>query len=134
MSLQKPINTYTCPKCSGFIVTLDREEGVTPMMLRCRASKGCDGMMESAFYMADQTLTPSYEWRKPTKGEYLRMRTPMREHIDRGGLEIYPIRPPAERENPKRDPEQKPKRSTPKQRRLRQRLNVVEQHRKGKLN
>jgi hypothetical protein len=122
MSLQKPINVYTCPKCGGHIVTVDRDEGVTPAFLRCRASKGCDAMMESAWHMVDQTLTPTYEWRKPTKGEYLRMGAAMRDHIDRGGLEIYPIRPPAEREHPKRERVEKRKRATTKQRRLRQRL------------
>jgi hypothetical protein len=78
-------------------------------------------MAASAWHMVDQTLTPTYEWRKPTKDEYLRMEAPMREHVDRGGLEIYPIRPPAEREYPKRERVEKRKRATPKQRRLRQR-------------
>src|SRR5262249_2016093 len=115
MSLQQPINVYNCLKCDGWIVTIDRDEGVTPMMLRCLASKGCDGMMESAFYMvADEILTPTYEWRRPSKGEYLRMKASMRAHIDQGGLEIYPIRSPAERERSKRVLKHWRKRVTPK--------------------
>jgi len=121
MSLQTPINQYICQECGRSIVTIDRDQGVTPFMLRCRETKGCSGMMQSSFYMADQTLTPAYEWRKPTKGEYLRMSAPMRQHIDRGGLEIYKIRPAPERERPKAAPVQTGKRATPKQRRLRQR-------------
>src|SRR5215475_4733819 len=103
MSLQTPINCYICQKCGGSIVTIDREGGVTPSILSCLASKGCDGIMQSSFYMADQNLTPDYEWRRPTKGEYLRMRAPVREYIERGGLDLYPVRPAPERERPKRE-------------------------------
>ena len=31
-------NIYTCPKCGGQTVTIDVDEGVTPFMLRCRAT------------------------------------------------------------------------------------------------
>jgi hypothetical protein len=86
-----PINKYTCVACGGFIVTIDREAGTTPFMVRCRATKKCTAMMESSFYQVDQGLTPAYEWRKPMRDEYRRMSLAMKEHIDRGGLQIYPI-------------------------------------------
>lgn len=88
---KNPINRYDCPKCGGFIVTIDRNAGATPAFLRCRASKDCHGDMVSSWYRVPQNLVPAYEWRRPTKGEYLRMHPAMREHVDRGGLEIYPI-------------------------------------------
>jgi hypothetical protein len=87
-------NVYTCDSCKQWIVTVDREEGVTPMMLRCRATKDCNGTMFSAFYQVPAELQgaqPTYEWRKPETGEYLRSDPATREHVDRGGLLIYPI-------------------------------------------
>jgi len=43
-------NMYTCDECKGTIVTIDREQGVTPFALACRATEGCRGTMTSAFY------------------------------------------------------------------------------------
>lgn len=60
-------------------------------------------MMQSAFYQVDQSLAPEWEWRFPTKTEYYQLPIAVREdHVDRGGLRLYPLRPPAEREKPKR--------------------------------
>jgi ssDNA-binding Zn-finger/Zn-ribbon topoisomerase 1 len=80
-------NSYTCQKCGGVIVTIDVDDGVTPFMLACRATPGCNGVMRSGFYVAvDQSAEPDYEWFKPSslKG-YNRE---MREHIKKGGLDI----------------------------------------------
>ena len=98
-----PINVYTCQQCNGQIVTIDRHEGVTPSMLRCRASKGCNGTMLSAFYSVPQDLKPDYEWRKPTKGEYYRLDIETRrDHVDRGGLLLYPLDLSTEERRPAR--------------------------------
>lgn len=93
MSLQNPLNCYTCTTCGGQIVTVDRDEGVTPFMVRCRVRKGCSGTMHSSFYTnVPASLQPEYEWRKPTKTEYLRLDKATRvDHVDRGGLLLYPL-------------------------------------------
>lgn len=61
------INQYTCDVCGQAIVTRDVDEGTTPMMLLCRATKGCTGRMVTCLYLVDQTLTPTHEWYKPRK-------------------------------------------------------------------
>jgi len=92
-------NSYQCITCKGIIFTEDQDKGVTPFMLECRATAGCGGEMHSAFYrlpeMAAQ-VRPHYVWRKPTPKEYAEMRPEMKEHIDNGGLEIYPLAPPTQ--------------------------------------
>jgi hypothetical protein len=90
------LNRYTCQTCSGYIITVDREEGVTPFALECRATKDCQGDMYSSFYR-DVHGVPTYEWRKPMPAEYARMSPAMRDHVDKGGLDIYPIEQPAQR-------------------------------------
>jgi hypothetical protein len=88
----QPINVYTCTKCTGHIVTIDRETGVTPVMVRCRATEGCGAMMHSAFYSVKAGLTPAWEWRKPTPEEYKKLDYATRiDHVDRGGLLLYSI-------------------------------------------
>jgi hypothetical protein len=84
------LNRYTCERCGGSIVTVDREAGTTPLFLRCRATKGCDGRMVSAMYRG-VVGTPTFEWRKPNGAERLRLSGAMRAHVDRGGLVLYPI-------------------------------------------
>lgn len=81
------INQYTCRTCGGVITTIDRDEGTTPMMLACRATKGCTGSMFSSMYRVAPYLTPEWEWYKPEKlpkGE-------MREHVEMGGLLLRKI-------------------------------------------
>ncbi len=86
-------NAYTCDRCHQNIITIDRDDGVTPFMLACRATAGCTGTMRSQFYFQNErTLSPpQYEWRKPTRQEYANMSPAMRQHIDIGGLDIYPV-------------------------------------------
>jgi hypothetical protein len=88
------INTYTCP--AGHVtVTRDLDEGVTPMMLRCRqkhndAKHNCTEMAKSAWYNCDQSLNPEYEWYKPVtlKG----FNRDEKEHIEQGGLMLRKIK------------------------------------------
>lgn len=86
-------NAYTCDICGESVVTIDRDEGVTPFTLHCYATRDCDGTMRSQFYAQDEKTEgqPAYEWRKPTRAEYRRMSPAMREHVDKGGLDIYPL-------------------------------------------
>lgn len=90
------VNVYICESCAGSTVTIDRENGVTPFLIDCQI-KGCNGVARSSFYAVPQELIPQYEWRKPTKTEYYQLPvSTRREHVDRGGLMMYPIRSPKE--------------------------------------
>ena len=82
-------NTYTCDECKGAIVTIDREVGVTPFALACRATDGCHGTMTSAFYICDQNLIPAWEWYKPANLKGLD--AGIREHVEKGGLLLQRI-------------------------------------------
>lgn len=80
-------NIYVCLKCKGHIVTVDLERGVTPFMLRCRATVSCDGDMQSSMYRVfDQEIRADHEWYRPTAAEVLTARE--REHVEKGGLLI----------------------------------------------
>ena len=68
MSIGKK-NTYTCGRCSGQIVTIDKDEGVTPFQIMCRATSRCPGWMVSSFYEVDQALAPNWQWVKRGKRE-----------------------------------------------------------------
>lgn len=88
-------NVYTCKKCGGYTVTVDVNEGVTPFILRCRASGkegDCDGDAYSAMYpdgpRPARIPPPAWEWFKPTGSEYNKLSRAMKEHVDRGGLDI----------------------------------------------
>lgn len=87
---ENKINTYTCPH-GHVTVTIDTDEGVTPMMLRCRqkaddGKHNCTDFAKSGFYQVDQTLTPEYEWYKPASLKGLSAQ--MKEHVKMGGLEL----------------------------------------------
>lgn len=101
-------NGYLCRGCGWRIITVNRDEGVTPFMIGCQndvpsdddrkaaresggvlGSRGCGAYMESAFYRVLQSLEPSHEWYAPDKAERKRMRKKRDsnlEHVARGGL------------------------------------------------
>jgi hypothetical protein len=90
------INMYTCPK-GHVTVTIDTDEGVTPMMLRCRqkdddGKHNCTEFAQSSWYRCDQSLTPEYEWYMPPKHEWRLHPAPMREHFKMGGLELRKLK------------------------------------------
>jgi hypothetical protein len=63
--MDKPrINVYTC-KAGHQTVTIDRDKGVTPMMLSCKHA-GCAENAVSSGYNVPDGLTPQYEWYLPT--------------------------------------------------------------------
>lgn len=92
-------NIYTCRTCGGKTITVDVDDGVTPFMLGCRASGNegdCKGMAESSFYrVPTDTPDAAWEWFKPTGSEYRKLSREMREHVDKGGLDLRKIRPAA---------------------------------------
>lgn len=86
-------NRYTCAECRGSIITEDRDQGTTPFMIDCYATKNCSGSMRSECYCGDfvNSATPAtFIWRKPTPEEYAKAHPAMKEHFDMGGLDIYP--------------------------------------------
>lgn len=122
---ENKINAYACDDCGNMTVTIDREHGVTPFLIDCTV-KGCNGMARSGFYAVPQDLIPQYEWRKPTKTEYYQLPvSTRRDHVDQGGLMMYPIKPPKEiKEKVVSHP--KPRRLSVRQRRERRRQNSRE--------
>lgn len=82
------INVYTCVK-GHKTVTIDTDEGTTPMMLGCRqkdddGKHNCTQYAKSAWYNCDQSLKPEYEWYRPetTKG----LNPAEKDHVSQGGL------------------------------------------------
>lgn len=91
-SLKARKNIYTCRQCGGHIVTVDRDDGVTPFMLNCRAMEGCKGTMESSFYRVfDQKMAASYEWYRPDETEFAVLKDITQEHVRKGGLLLRPV-------------------------------------------
>lgn len=88
-------NVYTCSTCGGYTVTVDIHEGVTPMLLACRASGrlgDCDGRAVSAGYPTGPRPAhipePAWEWYRPTPKAARRMSDDMRHHVEMGGLAL----------------------------------------------
>ena len=98
-NFQGKINTYTCPTCGHRIITIDRDEGVTPMFVRCEGPLRCDRDTlpgaTSSMYRVAQTLTPTHEWYRPSVKEMRGLSPSMIHHIRQGGLLIRPIQEPA---------------------------------------
>jgi hypothetical protein len=79
-------NLYRCYVCGGWIVTIDKDEGVTPFMIDCKAKPGCDGPMESTFYRCNQGLIAQYEWYRPGWLRQVFFNRQTKEHVKKGGL------------------------------------------------
>lgn len=88
MSFKGKINVYTCP-AGHKTVTIDTDEGVTPMMMGCRqkaddGKHNCTQFARSGWYRVDQDLSPEYEWYMPTSLKGLNKSE--KEHVVQGGL------------------------------------------------
>lgn len=81
-------NSYSCTTCGGTYVTVDIHPGVTPMLMRCYATEGCEGTAQSSWYRAVPAGEPTLEWYRPetTKGQ----NPEMVDHLQRGGLAHRP--------------------------------------------
>lgn len=89
-------NAYVCEMCRRMIVTVDRDDGVTPFLIPCQF--GCEvvpgkqkAAMKSYCYRVSQLLPASHEWYKPGPEEIVKMSPGMKDHCERGGLEIRRI-------------------------------------------
>ena len=86
------LNAYTCDTCGKTIGTVEREPGVTPMFLLCRATPECDGYMSSHMHKSPPVfVTPTFEWRKPTAAEMETCSDGTLLHVAMGGLLLYPV-------------------------------------------
>lgn len=89
-------NIYRCRECGGHTITIDVDDGVTPFMIRCRATGregDCNGMAASTMYRVPfDTPEAAWEWFKPEGSEYRKLSKEMREHVDKGGLDIRKAR------------------------------------------
>jgi hypothetical protein len=89
-------NHYRCQACGCVTITKHREPGVTPFMLKCYVTPGCEGVAYSGFYRGSQ------DPRQRAHVTWIRMATPealeawlakipeadrewYRDHHDKGG-------------------------------------------------
>lgn len=86
-SLVGKLNKYTCDLCKQSVITIDRDEGVTPFMMKCYATKGCKGSSYSSFYK-DISGEPNFEWIKPSFAVFRKLSRSMQDHVEQGGLII----------------------------------------------
>ena len=93
-------NVYTCETCGGYTVTVDRDAGVTPMFLACRASGAldidtCAGIAVSAGYpnvaRPPYIPPPAWEWYRPTTRETHGLDAETFAHVRQGGLLLRKI-------------------------------------------
>jgi len=91
MEGKNKVNRYQCDTCQKTITTIDRDEGVTPAFLSCKATRGCTGTMTSAWYRVPQDLTPAWEWFSPDKREWSNYSMAMVRHFQMGGLVLRKI-------------------------------------------
>jgi len=92
------INTYTCPECGHRAVTVDVDEGTTPMIVPCRvlSETDCEGAGVSAWYRVPDGLTPEFEWYRPSKEEIAAASDYEQDHYELGGLALRRVdEPPA---------------------------------------
>lgn len=79
-------NAYECEDCGSYIVTVDREPGVTPFMVGCG---NCGAMAKSKFYRVQAYLEPTHEWYRPET--LAGLKGGVREHVENGGLLLRQI-------------------------------------------
>lgn len=96
------INVYACTPplspsssmkggCGYWIVTIDREAGVTPMFVKCGH---CGGTASSRMYKVGPGLEPTHEWFRPSSAVDLpedRTLKGVEDHLRHGGLLLRPI-------------------------------------------
>lgn len=102
-------NMYKCPK-GHLVVTIDRDKGNTPFHIgcpECMEQQEDDDkvpMAVSSFYNVPQNMEPTYEWYKPNRKEYKKLKKShpgLATYIDGGGLILRSIESPKYSKNPK---------------------------------
>ena len=88
MSLQYKKNSYKCRKCDTITITVDRDQGTTPFIMRCPE---CNGEAESSLYRTFQRAIPTHEWYHPTEEEYAKLSIIEKDHVDTFSLLLRKI-------------------------------------------
>ena len=83
------LNYYVCVSCRKITATVDIDEGVTPMIIDCKAGT-CNGDAHSTFYRTEgyPKTAPTWEWYRPSWLGRLFLDTANKWHVDQGGLLI----------------------------------------------
>ncbi len=116
MQEKQRLNAYTCQKCKATVITIDKDNGVTPFIIPCLTEiesmsslveypknrhRKCNGDMYSHFYTVPPFVTPLFEWFKPDIEALNKCYSPlkvklynkdMRDHIKNGGLDLRKIK------------------------------------------
>lgn len=83
-------NAYVCQSCDKAYLTLDVDQGVTPMFGPCLATPGCQGRAVSAGYPEGEPPAhmgePIIHWYRPTEEELKHLPAVVRAHVRDGGL------------------------------------------------
>lgn len=98
------INLYTCEACRKVTVAIHRDAGVTPFMIGCRRTAGCQGNAVSSFYppQLPATLVPHLVFFRCVDEDDLvvtlrkyprRFRREMRDHHEQGGCFEHDVPP-----------------------------------------
>lgn len=94
MKLEKR-NAYFCKECRKVIITVDVDEGVTPMFIQCPHCEDLTaysfmyqvpGCMRHDFTKGINILPADYEWYKPDEKETLMLSKAEAENVFKGGL------------------------------------------------
>lgn len=93
MNTRGEVNGWRCDRCGHHTYCVHVDDGVTPMFLGCRATAGCKGTGISIMYppppIPQHVLEAvEWEWFKPSDKAVRRMDSAMRDHIEKGGLEL----------------------------------------------
>jgi hypothetical protein len=97
VSSRGEINGWRCDVCGQHTYCVHVDDGVTPMFLGCRAGTvGCKGtgvslMYPSPPYPQHVLDAVAWEWFRPSRRATRRMEAGMRDHIEKGGLELRPL-------------------------------------------
>jgi hypothetical protein len=87
-------NAYFCKGCRKVTITVDIDEGVTPMFIQCPYCKEMansfmyqvPGCMRFDFSKGISVLPADYEWYKPNEKETLMLSKSEADHVFKGGL------------------------------------------------
>lgn len=77
-------NLYECNKCNNYKVTLYKDKGVTPFIMRCKC--GGDMMHTQSSKQAPPSYVKVHNWVRPSLEQTMSLSESMRNHILNGGL------------------------------------------------
>lgn len=90
-------NAYRCGSCERWTVVVHRDPGITPMLIRCKATIGCNGGAMSVGYPEGRTPKKfidacKHEWYRPESDDPILNNEEMRTYIENGGVALREIK------------------------------------------